>query len=314
MRTANKYPCRRLLDCIPCSAFTWLGQPNHLHCSWSYPLLSELYLRQYFIVRPQFLFAEPSYIGMHIFGVLLPLYWLSRDKRLIFNYHFCGRIDCHGRWCTCSTRHHCGVNPEQIVLIPWKKVGRSPCMLWGITVIGIILIVGGITSMLANPRVQSLLQRGIFAGDTPMSARMFRSLAPLEVLVHTIFGFSAGKICAAIASSYDQALNLYTHLGGTVTTEITELENPFGPTLNRAGNVFTMNAYVSLATEFGYPCSSSALFWLCVTPQNTMRGIKLLFVGSFRSHIYMLSLKLTFSMHFYYSSGQLRIIAVYPII
>ena len=28
--------------------------------------------------HPQFLFAEPSYIGMHLFGVLLPLMWLMR--------------------------------------------------------------------------------------------------------------------------------------------------------------------------------------------------------------------------------------------
>lgn len=30
--------------------------------------------------RPQFLFAEPSYIGMHLFGVLLPLIWLVRGR------------------------------------------------------------------------------------------------------------------------------------------------------------------------------------------------------------------------------------------
>jgi hypothetical protein len=38
--------------------------------------------RRYIRVRPQFLFAEPSYIGMHLFGVLLPLFWLTRDRRL----------------------------------------------------------------------------------------------------------------------------------------------------------------------------------------------------------------------------------------
>lgn len=30
--------------------------------------------------RPQFLFAEPSYIGMHLFGILLPLMWLMRGR------------------------------------------------------------------------------------------------------------------------------------------------------------------------------------------------------------------------------------------
>ena len=30
--------------------------------------------------RPQFLFAEPSHIGMHLFGILLPLMWLMRRR------------------------------------------------------------------------------------------------------------------------------------------------------------------------------------------------------------------------------------------
>ena len=34
--------------------------------------------------RPQFLFAEPSYIGMHLFGILLPLMWLMRGRDRIY--------------------------------------------------------------------------------------------------------------------------------------------------------------------------------------------------------------------------------------
>lgn len=41
---------------------------------------AHLMLRPY--NRPQFLFAEPSYIGMHVFGVLLPTYWMTKNKRL----------------------------------------------------------------------------------------------------------------------------------------------------------------------------------------------------------------------------------------
>lgn len=33
--------------------------------------------------RIQFFFTEPSFIGMHLFGILLPLYWLSRRKDLL---------------------------------------------------------------------------------------------------------------------------------------------------------------------------------------------------------------------------------------
>jgi hypothetical protein len=43
---------------------------------------ARLIFRNYTGERPQFLFAEPSYIGMHLFGVLLPVHWLTRDRRL----------------------------------------------------------------------------------------------------------------------------------------------------------------------------------------------------------------------------------------
>ena len=45
-------------------------------------LSQHLMERNYVPRKPQFLFAEPSYIGMHIFGVLLPLFWLTRRKSL----------------------------------------------------------------------------------------------------------------------------------------------------------------------------------------------------------------------------------------
>ena len=34
--------------------------------------------------RVQFFFTEPSFIGMHLFGILLPLFWLTRRKDLLF--------------------------------------------------------------------------------------------------------------------------------------------------------------------------------------------------------------------------------------
>lgn len=34
--------------------------------------------------RVQFFFTEPSFIGMHLFGVLLPMFWLTRRKDLLF--------------------------------------------------------------------------------------------------------------------------------------------------------------------------------------------------------------------------------------
>lgn len=61
----------------------WLS--IHLHIKPLTDYFAHLMYRQYINEssvwgggRPQFLFAEPSYIGMHLFGVLLPLMWLMR--------------------------------------------------------------------------------------------------------------------------------------------------------------------------------------------------------------------------------------------
>ena len=67
----------------------WLS--IHLHIKPLTDYFAHLMYRQYINEssvwgggRPQFLFAEPSYIGMHLFGVLLPLMWLMRGCDRIY--------------------------------------------------------------------------------------------------------------------------------------------------------------------------------------------------------------------------------------
>ena len=67
----------------------WLS--IHLHIKPLTDYFAHLMYRQYINEssvwgggRPQFLFAEPSYIGMHLFGVLLPLMWLMRGRDHIY--------------------------------------------------------------------------------------------------------------------------------------------------------------------------------------------------------------------------------------
>ena len=67
----------------------WLS--IHLHIKPLAGYFAHLMYRQYINEssvwgggRPQFLFAELSYIGMHLFGVLLPLMWLMRGRDRIY--------------------------------------------------------------------------------------------------------------------------------------------------------------------------------------------------------------------------------------
>ncbi|MFC5221408.1 hypothetical protein [Bifidobacterium leontopitheci] len=236
--------------------FTWVCQPGHLNISrWRDPLM-QLYLRQYFVSRPQFLFAEPSYIGMHLYGVLLPVYWLTRDRRLpvLIGVFAAGSL-VMGAGVRIVIDTAAAAVLWFVAAFPWGRLlhdRRLMAVTAGFACVG---VGGGVAAFVTQPRLQSLLSSGLFAGDASMSARMFRSLAPLEAgandVWHLLFGFGAGNLGEAMRRGYAGTLAWYQGHGGTMTDELRELADPLGPTTNRAGNAFTMNAYSSFVTEFG---------------------------------------------------------------
>ena len=86
-------PIRLLIAAYWCSFAVGVVQWFSIHLRFE-PLVnyfSHLMYRQYITDssvwgggRSQFLFAEPSYIGMHLFGILLPLMWLMRGRDSIY--------------------------------------------------------------------------------------------------------------------------------------------------------------------------------------------------------------------------------------
>ncbi|MBT1180859.1 hypothetical protein JS531_02495 [Bifidobacterium sp. CP2] len=268
--------------------FTWAVEPAHLTAlsetlgGWSSGLagktvaeatsvlsgarnrLSGVFLRQYFVTRPQFLFAEPSYIGMHLFGVLLPVYWLSRDRRLpslIAVFAGGSVLMGSGVRIVLDTAVACVLWVAADV--PWGRVWRDMrlrCATFGAAAVA---CTSGAAVFVTQPRLRALAADGLFAGDASMSARLFRSVAPLDAglhdVPHLLFGFGAGSVAEAMRRRYADALAWYAAHGGVMTAEIGELRNPLGPTGNLAGNAFTMNAYVSFVTEFGLVAFVAAL-------------------------------------------------------
>ena len=89
----------------------WLA--IHLHIKPLTDYFAHLMYRQYINEssvwgggRPQFLFAEPSYIGMHLFGVLLPLMWLMRGRDRILCQAVAQPHRCVCDWlCADAVRH-----------------------------------------------------------------------------------------------------------------------------------------------------------------------------------------------------------------
>jgi hypothetical protein len=201
--------------------------------------------RQYVQERPQFLFAEPSYIGMHLFGVLLPAYWMTRDRRLPVVI---------GIFAVGSIAMGAGV---RIILdcfvaaILWFVADanfRKRAVRWG-TVAGVAVatgILGGVVAL--NPRLGRIASRGLIAGDASMTSRIFHMFAPAQAWWddswHFVLGFGAGNISDAVREGYDKAYRTFLELGGKTNPEIEGKANPPAET-------FTMSAYTSFITEFG---------------------------------------------------------------
>lgn len=212
-------------------------------------LFQHLMERNYVPRKPQFLFAEPSYIGMHIFGILLPLFWLTRRKSLaVLTLVFAFGSACMGVGVRILIDTMIALLLWAMVEIRWDRARNVIAALAGVGVIG----AGGTLTLLHNARVQSLLQHGLMQGDFSTLARIFRSLAPmlagLHDPVHLIFGFGMGNIKDAMLQGYDAARAVITAQGGNPdgNGEIRLIADTDNSTY-----YFTMNAYVSFITEFG---------------------------------------------------------------
>lgn len=208
----------------------------------------ELLLRPYVWDRPQFLFAEPSYIGMHLFGVLLPTYWLTKDRRIgILVPVFAIGSSIMGAGTRIVLDSLVALFVWLLVAVNFKSIRATMAFLSGLITLG----ASGIVSLMVNPRLNSLVTHGLLSGDESMSSRIFHMLAPAwswkHDLSHVLLGWGAGNISNAVRTGYVGARRWFDLHGGKSNSEIDKLSNP-------PVNTFTMSAYVSFITEFGVLC------------------------------------------------------------
>ena len=194
------------------------------------------------------MFAEPSYIGMHLFGVLLPVFWLTRDRKIgiLIPIFAAGAIAMgSGTRIILDT-----VVATFIWLIETINFHSRKVTAGFVGALG-LLGAGGLSAIIINPRLNSLATNGLLAGDGSMSARIFHMLAPMwsskHDLSHFMFGWGAGNISNAVRTGYAGARQWYDAHGGAPNTEIDGLANP-------PADTFTMSIYVSFITEFGLFC------------------------------------------------------------
>lgn len=232
------YSCAFVVGVVQWAGVQW-------HVAGIRQFFARLMYRNYTGVRPQFLFAEPSYIGMHLFGVLLPVYWLTRDRRvavLVPVFAFGSLLMGAGTRIVIDS-----VVAGVLWLVASINFRRRGATIGAVAGVGAVAA-GAVAAVFLNPRLNKLATDGLLNGDQSMSARIFHMLAPAWAwkhdLWHTLFGWGAGNISNAVRAGYWGARRWYDARGGLVNGEIRGLENP--PT-----DTFTMSAYVSFITEFG---------------------------------------------------------------
>lgn len=226
----------------------WMALPAHMDWLSVRSYFYQILFRTYSSVRPQFLFAEPSYIGMHLFGVLLPVYWMTRDRRIgcLIPVFAAGAIAL-GSGTRIVLDSIVAFLLWMVATINFRSKAAAAGFIGGMSAI----VIAGAGAALFHPRLHALLTQGILAGDYSMSARIFHTLAPMWAwkhdVAHALFGWGAGNISEAVRTGYEGARQWYDAHGGAPNLEIDELANP-------PVDTFTMSAYTSFITEFGALC------------------------------------------------------------
>lgn len=260
----DKMSCGRILDILLVSYYVSfaMGILEFITIKSGFEILSDflknIFSRQYLVGataedygRPQFLFAEPSYTGMHLFGVLLPLYWITRDRRILtlILIYSSGSI-AMGSGVRISLDCIIAVLISCIVILDWNTIrSRITTLVSSLSVITILAIV-----CIFNPRIQAMFTNGLFSADKSMAARLLRFLIPIEAGIHDfphlIFGYGAGNIYDSFGAGMPYGLKAFQTLNNGIPypdyrqwTDIQHLSTPH--------DMFTMSVYSSLLAEFG---------------------------------------------------------------
>lgn len=208
----------------------------------------------------QFFFTEPSFIGMHLFGILLPVYLLGKNtkiRNLIFVFSAFSVIF------GCGVKIILDIIIALAIIILYSINFRKARSVFTVIVLALILTASFSyvyhSSSRASERLQKIIHEGVYA-DGSLASRWFRINASLEGyktdLVHAAFGYGMGNSSLALEKGYQKAKSQYTN---SFDKEVNDLEFA---TLNSNDNT-THCMYTRLITEYGFIIFSGMIFyWL----------------------------------------------------
>lgn len=213
----------------------------------------------------QFFFTEPSFIGMHLFGILLPVYLLGKNtkiRNLIFVFSAFSVIF------GCGVKIILDIIIALAIIILYSINFRKARSVFTVIVLALILTASFSyvyhSSSRASERLQKIIHEGVYA-DGSLASRWFRINASLEGyktdLVHAAFGYGMGNSSLALEKGYQKAKSQYTN---SFDKEVNDLEFA---TSNSNDNT-THCMYTRLITEYGFIIFSGMMFYWLKTYQS----------------------------------------------
>ena len=203
--------------------------------------------------RVQFTFTEPSFIGMHLFGVLLPMYIYHKNarlKNLIILYGLCSIFFGSGVRILVDTVVVAGI--VLFYKLNFRKARNVTLIMLSILAISL----GGTYVYNNNYRVRQIVTKGVYA-DGSFASRYFRINASMKGyqnnFLQVLLGYGLGQEILPLKLGYDEAVSEYQ---SSYTKEVSELRD--------AEKTREESASYCLFIRIISECGMAVFFILCI--------------------------------------------------
>lgn len=209
--------------------------------------------------RVQFFFTEPSFVGMHVFGVLLPIFLLSKKKNilaLMILYVLIAVLSKSGVRILLDTTVVAGI------FILYYILKNKKFLL-------LILLVAFLAGVFAfayktNYRVKQIVDKGL-SGDGSLATRYFRIQASvygyIDDFPNVLWGYGMGNSLIPLKKGYDKA---YLTYDCWYMKEVNELGDP-----NFNDDSVSYCLYIRMISEFGLIIFCFLAFYLLKRFKNS---------------------------------------------
>lgn len=192
--------------------------------------------------RVQYFFTEPSFIGMHLFGILLPIYLISKNRKLLYLIiAFCVSAFVFSS----GVRILLDIGIVGIILllgylIRYKKSNY-------IFIIPLVAIIAITILYNNNSRIRQIVNDGIYA-DGSLASRYFRiqssAYGYTHKPIHFLFGYGLGNSMLPLRDGYEEAIQTYR---SSYVKEVIELGDP-----NYIDDSVSYCLYIRFISELGF--------------------------------------------------------------